>query len=139
MAISIGGGTGWAGVFDALFGEAFDLERRRNRRRLLWLVPICCIATAVALGLTDNRGPASSPIATNGHVSVNSVRLSASADYTAMSVVGGKLMLVDYGDSVPHAANGGTCRTAIVNPESLRMSSVTRGPCDDPPRCFTAT
>ena len=103
-----------------------------RRRRLLWLVLICCIAVVLALGLSENHGPASSPISTNGQVSVDSVRLSVSADYTGMSVVGGRLMLIDYGDSVPHAANGGTCRTAIVNAESLRMSEVTRGPCDDP-------
>jgi hypothetical protein len=62
---------------------------------------------------------------------VASVRL-PSGDYTGLSEVHGQLMLVDYGDSPPHAADGGTCQTAVINPHSLRLSSAVAGACDSP-------
>lgn len=51
-------------LFDALFGEAWDLERRR-RRRFVGLVVLVCLAAGASVALTDG-GQSSPPAVASG-------------------------------------------------------------------------
>ncbi len=120
-------------VLDALFGEAWELERRRRRRGLM-IVLGCCIAAVVGLALSripDGLRPAGAT-ARAGQVTLIRHRLPLSTDFTGLTVVGGQLILSAYGNSAPQAANGGICDTAVVDPRMLRLGSITRGACDNP-------
>jgi hypothetical protein len=93
-----------------------------------------CIAAVVGFALSripEGWSPAGATAQT-GRVILAGHRLPLHTDFTGLTVVGGQLILSAYGNSAPHAANGGTCDTAVVDPRMLRLASITRGACDNP-------
>jgi hypothetical protein len=105
------------------------MDAAGNRRRLLPLLLSCCLIAAVALTVA-RRGSAAG--AGSSRVIVSSRRLPLSSNYTGLSVAGGRLLLIDYGNSPPRASRGGACRVADVDPRSLQLASVSNGACDNP-------
>ncbi len=99
------------------------------RRRLLRLLLACCLIAAVAL-LAAPRGRG---IGTgSSRVNVSSRRLPLSNGYTGLSVAGGRLLLIDYGNGSVRAIGRDMCGVATVDPRSLRLTSAARVSCDDP-------
>jgi hypothetical protein len=118
-------------VLDALFGEAWQLERRRRR----WLLFLCCLTAAsvgVALALIPGSTKPTGATGQSSRVTVASHRLPLSTDFTGLSAVHGQLILTAYGNSPVGAVNGGSCSTAVVNSQNLNLGPITRGACDDP-------
>jgi hypothetical protein len=123
--------------FDALFGDAFELEHRRRRRRyLLTMLLTCAAAAALLLGLRDGGSAGSGARAgAGGHASA-SVRVSDATlplprGYFQLAAIGNRLLLTG-------GKQGGTpsvtdrCTAARVDPLTLAVSSTTRGSCADP-------
>ena len=65
-------------------------------------------------------------------MTVSSLPAPAGVGYTGLSVAGGRLLLIDYGNGSVRAIGRDMCRVATVDPRSLRLTSVARGSCDDP-------
>jgi len=122
----------WHGLLDALFGEARARQRRRRRRRLL--VTVVCLMVSAVLALTLEPGASAPRVGVGGlpRVAVVSRGLPILSNDTELQVVGGRLMLIDYGRGTYRSAGGAVCRVAIVDPHSLRLVSVATGACDDP-------
>jgi len=119
-------------VLDALFGEAWELERRRRRRLL---VLFCCLVAAAAvsaMALHPGGTRSTGTTGGSGQATVAISRLPLSTDFTGLSVVQGELLLTAYGNSPFAAPDGGACHTAVVDPDTLRLASVSAGECDDP-------
>ena len=95
---------------------------------------VCCAAVAAVMVVVEpgGRGTRGSTGPGSSRVIVSSHRLPLSSSYTDLSVAGGRLLLIDYGDSPPRAARGGVCRIADVDPRSLQVAWVSRGACDNP-------
>jgi len=101
---------------------------QHRRRPLPWLIACCLIAPLALAAAAQGSGAG----AASGRVTVTSLRLTRTSPYTWLSVAGGQLLLIDYGNAPQQAAGGGTCRVATADPETLRIKSVRRGACDDP-------
>jgi hypothetical protein len=136
-----------AAVTDELQALIEEARRRARRRRLAWAAIVIAAAAAgsLAYALTGGKAPGSAR-GTNGRqpigATVRSLDLSHAAGFESLAVVGGRLILSGgpYGSlfpsasiaSTPHISGSRRCHSAVVNPTTLALSHVRRGPCDDP-------
>ena len=128
----------------ALIEEA---RRRARRRRLAWAAVVIAAAAAGALGyaLTGGDSPGSAR-GTNGRqpigASVRSLDLSHSAGFESLALLGGRLILSGGPNgslfpsasiaASPHWPAAARCWSAVVNPDTLKLSHTRIGGCDDP-------
>jgi hypothetical protein len=116
-----------------LFGEARSRQRRRRRRILVVCCASCAAAAALVLILDPGgAAPTGGSPAGTVRLTVASHTLPLRADYTGLSVAGGQLTLIDYGNGSANTAGGGICQVATIDPHTMRPMSVARGACDDP-------
>jgi hypothetical protein len=128
----------------ALIEEA---RRRARRRRLAWaaVVIAAAVAGSLAYALTGGDSP-SSTRDTHGQLpigaTVRSLDLSRSAGYESLAIVGGRLILSGGPNgslfpsasiaASPHWPAAARCWSAVVNPDTLKLSHTRTGSCDDP-------
>ena len=133
-----------SGALEALIEEA---RRRARRRRLIWAAIVIAAATAGALTYAfiggDSRGSARS---THARLliggSVRSLDLSHSAGYESLALVGARLVLSGGPQgslfpsasiaASPHSPAAPRCWSAVVNPQTLKLSRLRTGDCEDP-------
>lgn len=118
---------------DALFGEAWELERRRQRRYLFVALLVCVAVGAVELGLRNGRR-AGAAAGAGAQVRIRSVALSLSGRYPQMGAVDGRIVVTGgaWGYLRFDGRVIGVCHSAVVDPSTLRVLSTARGNCGDP-------
>ena len=116
--------------FDALFGEAFELERRRRRRRRTFLAVVACAAAvAFAVGLHDGGSGSGSTPGADTHIR----SLALGGGYTQLAAVEGKLVVSGGSPGVAPAGRiGGLCHSATIDPLTMRVIAKARGNCANP-------
>jgi hypothetical protein len=128
----------------ALIEEA---RRRARRRRLAWAAIVIATAAAGSLAYAlTGRNPPGSARGTAGRqpigASVRSLELSHSARFESLALVGGRLILSG-GPSgslfpsasiaaSPHWPAAARCWSAVVNPDTLKLSHSRSSGCNDP-------
>lgn len=130
-------------ALDALFREAWLVQRRRRRRQAAFVVLLCAIVAGVAAVLGDDGSP--SPGTATGRpdpVGARSRSLPSSGDYFSLGVVGGRLIvsggpagsLFPSGSTttLSHGRASSDCDAATVNPRTLKLTDVARANCADP-------
>jgi hypothetical protein len=134
-------------VTDELQALIEQARRRARRRRLGWAATVIATAAAgsLAYALTGRnahgtaRGAAGrQPIG----ASVRSLDLSHSAGFESLALVGGRLILSGGPNgslfpsasiaASPHWPAAARCWSAVVNPDTLKLSHSRTGGCDDP-------
>ncbi|MGH2856714.1 MAG: hypothetical protein ACRDMJ_04435 [Solirubrobacteraceae bacterium] len=122
-------------LLDALFGEAWRLQRRRRRRWAL-LAAITCAAAAIAVLMLGSGGggpPGGAGSVTLARASVVARALPALGQNPTLGAAGGRLIVSNTDPmNVVDGRVLGTCSAASVDPETLRLVSLARGNCGDP-------
>jgi hypothetical protein len=122
-----------------------EARRRARRRRLTWTAILLAILAGVASYGATRSGwstPTSRSAAGSRAPVVTSVDLSRVGPYESLAVVGGKLILSGGPTgslfpsasiaSSPHLAASKKCQAAIVNPDTLALTDLRTGSCEDP-------
>lgn len=129
----------------ALFPEA---RRRQRRRRLRYGTLVLLFAAAVlafvALGRGGGAQDAVSPAARPAPVSVASLRLPRSGNFSSITVVGGRLIVSGgpdgyaapispgYQSTLAGGRASGVCDAISVDPRTLGLGRLSRANCGDP-------
>ncbi|MGO9790744.1 MAG: hypothetical protein ACLP8S_15010 [Solirubrobacteraceae bacterium] len=120
-------------LLDALFGDAWRLQRRRRRRWLLLALVACAAVTAIVLLVRGSGGSSHAASAGAARAVLASRVLPTLGQSPELSVAGGRLIVSD-ADNMRVVAGRvlGTCTSASVDPLTLRVVSLARGNCGDP-------
>lgn len=120
-------------LLDALFGEAWRLQRRRRRRSALLVLIACAAAIGVVFMVRGGGSSSRSGSVAAVRVAVASQTLPGMGSFPRLAVAGGRLIVSDTENKASHAGRiTGTCAAATIDPSSLRVVSVARGDCGDP-------
>ena len=120
-------------LVDALFGEAWRLQRRRRRRWALLALVASAAVAGVVFGPRGGGSSSRSAAVRAGRPVVASVAVPALGDFPELSVARGRLIVS--GRANTKIAGGrvvGTCAAVSVDPHTLRVLSVVRGNCGNP-------
>ena len=120
-------------LLDALFGEAWRIQRRRRRRWAL-LALVACAAVAWVVFMVRGGGPSSRAGSVRVVRTVVASRaLPALGSSPQLSVAGGRLIVSDTDNTKVLAGRVlGTCTVESVDPHTLGVLSLERGNCGDP-------